>query len=203
MFSNKTILITGGTGTFGNAVLHRFLETDISEIRIFSRDEKKQDEMRNALRNPKVKFYLGNVRDYDSILAAMINVDLVFHAAALKQVPSCEFFPLEAVRTNTFGCGKRHECSLGLRGQKYDCPEHGQGGLSHQCHGHVQGAHGKDDGCQGTGLRGFEHHLLRDPLWECYGLARLRDPVLHQPDSVRNPHHGDGSEYDALHDVYR
>ncbi len=103
MFSNKTILITGGTGTFGNAVLHRFLETDVREIRIFSRDEKKQDEMRNALKNPKVSFYLGNVRDYDSILAAMIKVDLVFHAAALKQVPSCEFFPLEAVRTNSLG----------------------------------------------------------------------------------------------------
>jgi UDP-N-acetylglucosamine 4,6-dehydratase/5-epimerase len=103
MFANKTLLITGGTGTFGNAILNRFLETDIKEIRIFSRDEKKQDEMRNALRNPKVKFYLGNVRDYDSILAAMINVDLVFNAAALKQVPSCEFFPLEAVRTNSLG----------------------------------------------------------------------------------------------------
>lgn len=103
MFKNKILLITGGTGTFGNAVLHRFLETDIKEIRIFSRDEKKQDEMRNAIKNPKVKFYLGNVRDYDSSLVAMRNVDLVFHAAALKQVPSCEFFPLEAVRTNTLG----------------------------------------------------------------------------------------------------
>jgi UDP-glucose 4-epimerase len=103
MFRNKILLITGGTGTFGNAVLNRFLETDIKEIRIFSRDEKKQDEMRNALQNPKVKFYLGNVRDYESILSAMRNVDLVFNAAALKQVPSCEFFPLEAVRTNTLG----------------------------------------------------------------------------------------------------
>ncbi len=103
MFSNNRILITGGTGTFGNAVLRRFLETDVKEIRIFSRDEKKQDDMRNALRNPKVSFYLGNVRDYDSILAAMVDVDLVFHAAALKQVPSCEFFPLEAVRTNSLG----------------------------------------------------------------------------------------------------
>jgi len=103
MFKNRILLITGGTGSFGNAVLNRFLDTDIKEIRIFSRDEKKQDEMRNALQNPKVKFYLGNVRDYDSILSAMRNVDLVFHAAALKQVPSCEFFPLEAVRTNTLG----------------------------------------------------------------------------------------------------
>ena len=103
MFKDKILLITGGTGTFGNAVLKRFLETDIKEIRIFSRDEKKQDEMRNALRNPKVKFYLGNVRDYDSILSAMRGVDMVFHAAALKQVPSCEFFPLEAIRTNAIG----------------------------------------------------------------------------------------------------
>jgi UDP-N-acetylglucosamine 4,6-dehydratase/5-epimerase len=103
MFKDKILLITGGTGTFGNAVLHRFLETDIKEIRIFSRDEKKQDEMRNRLKNAKVKFYLGNVREYDSILPAMQGVDLVFHAAALKQVPSCEFFPLEAVRTNTLG----------------------------------------------------------------------------------------------------
>jgi UDP-N-acetylglucosamine 4,6-dehydratase len=103
MFKDKTLLITGGTGTFGNAVLRRFVDTGIKEIRIFSRDEKKQDEMRNALLNPKVKFYLGNVRDYKSILPAMQGVDLVFHAAALKQVPSCEFFPLEAVRTNTLG----------------------------------------------------------------------------------------------------
>lgn len=103
MFKGKTLLITGGTGTFGNAVLRRFLETDVKEICIFSRDEKKQDEMRNALKSAKVKFYLGNVRDYDSIVLAMQNVDLVFNAAALKQVPSCEFFPLEAVRTNALG----------------------------------------------------------------------------------------------------
>jgi UDP-glucose 4-epimerase len=103
MFSGQRLLITGGTGTFGNAVLHRFLDTDVEEIRIFSRDEKKQDEMRSAYRDSKIKFYLGNVRDYDSILPAMEGVDFVFHAAALKQVPSCEFFPLEAVRTNTLG----------------------------------------------------------------------------------------------------
>ena len=112
MFKNKILLITGGTGTFGNAVLNRFLETDIREIRIFSRDEKKQDEMRNAIKNPKVKFYLGNVRDYDSLLSAMMNVDLVFHAAALKQVPSCEFFPLEAVRTNTIGAENTMNAAL-------------------------------------------------------------------------------------------
>jgi UDP-glucose 4-epimerase len=112
MFRNKILLITGGTGTFGNAVLNRFLETDTKEIRIFSRDEKKQDEMRNSIQNPKVKFYLGNVRDCDSILPAMRNVDLVFHAAALKQVPSCEFFPLEAVRTNTLGAENSMNAAL-------------------------------------------------------------------------------------------
>lgn len=103
MFKNKTLLITGGTGSFGNAVLKRFLDTDIKEIRIFSRDEKKQDDMRHALQNPKVKFYIGDVRDKRSIDGAMRNVDYVFHAAALKQVPSCEFFPIQAVRTNVFG----------------------------------------------------------------------------------------------------
>lgn len=103
MFKDKILLITGGTGSFGNAVLRKFLGSDLREIRIFSRDEKKQDDMRNTLRNPRVKFYLGNVRDYDSILTAMRGVDMVFHAAALKQVPSCEFFPLEAIRTNSIG----------------------------------------------------------------------------------------------------
>ena len=103
MFKDKTLLITGGTGSFGNAVLNRFLETNIKEIRIFSRDEKKQDDMRNQLKNEKVKFYIGDVRDYNSIAKAMHGVDYVFHAAALKQVPSCEFFPLEATKTNVFG----------------------------------------------------------------------------------------------------
>jgi len=103
MFKNKILLITGGTGSFGNAVLKRFLHTDIKEIRIFSRDEKKQDDMRHALQNPKVKFYIGDVRDKRSVDNAMHGVDFIFHAAALKQVPSCEFFPIEAVNTNVLG----------------------------------------------------------------------------------------------------
>lgn len=104
MLKNKTLLITGGTGSFGNAVLNRFLNTDhFSEIRIFSRDEKKQDDMRNQLKNDKLKFYIGDVRDYASVERAMHGVDYVFHAAALKQVPSCEFFPIEATKTNVFG----------------------------------------------------------------------------------------------------
>jgi UDP-N-acetylglucosamine 4,6-dehydratase len=103
MFTDKTLLITGGTGTFGNAVLRRFLDAEVKEIRIFSRDEKKQEDLRISLANPKVKFYIGDVRNYDSIIPAMQGVDYVFHAAALKQVPSCEFFPIEAVRTNVLG----------------------------------------------------------------------------------------------------
>lgn len=103
MFKNKTLLITGGTGSFGNAVLESFLNTDIGEIRIFSRDEKKQDDMRKLYKNDKIRFYIGDIRDLASIKNAMHGVDYVFHAAALKQVPSCEFFPLEAVKTNVIG----------------------------------------------------------------------------------------------------
>ncbi|MBY0577996.1 MAG: polysaccharide biosynthesis protein [Burkholderiales bacterium] len=103
MFANKILLITGGTGSFGNAVLKRFLETEIKEIRIFSRDEKKQEDMRIAFNHPKLKFYIGDVRNYDSIYEAMKGVHYVFHAAALKQVPSCEFYPMEAVKTNIMG----------------------------------------------------------------------------------------------------
>jgi len=103
MFDNKILMITGGTGSFGNAVLKRFLKTNVREIRIFSRDEKKQEDMRIAFNNPKLRFYIGDVRNYNSIYEAMHGVDCVFHAAALKQVPSCEFYPMEAVRTNVLG----------------------------------------------------------------------------------------------------
>lgn len=103
MFDNKILMITGGTGSFGNTVLKRFLDTNVREIRIFSRDEKKQEDMRIALASDKVKFYIGDVRDYESLSQAMVGVDYIFHAAALKQVPSCEFYPMEAVRTNVLG----------------------------------------------------------------------------------------------------
>ena len=109
LFTNKTLLITGGTGSFGNAVLNRFLKTDIGEIRVFSRDEKKQDDMRHEFQAKmpevadKIKFYIGDVRDLQSVRNAMHGVDYIFHAAALKQVPSCEFFPIEAVKTNVIG----------------------------------------------------------------------------------------------------
>ena len=103
MFKNKVLLITGGTGSFGNAVLRSFLDSEVREIRIFSRDEKKQDDMRRKYKNPKIKFFIGDVRDYQSVLNVVRGVDFIYHAAALKQVPSCEFFPLEAVKTNVLG----------------------------------------------------------------------------------------------------
>ena len=121
MFKNKTLLITGGTGSFGNAVLSRFLNTDIKEIRIFSRDEKKQDDMRKAFNNEKLKFYIGDVRDPQSISMAMRGVDYVYHAAALKQVPSCEFYPLEAVKTNVLGTENVLEAAIANNVERIVC----------------------------------------------------------------------------------
>lgn len=121
MFKDKILLITGGTGSFGNAVLRRFLKTDVLEIRIFSRDEKKQDDMRKRYRSEKIKFYIGDVRDFQSILPAMRGVDYVFHAAALKQVPSCEFHPLEAVKTNVLGTENVLEAAINTNVKKVVC----------------------------------------------------------------------------------
>lgn len=121
MFKDKVLLITGGTGSFGNAVLKRFLDTDIKEIRIFSRDEKKQEDMRIKYSNEKLKFYIGDVRDYNSIEDAMDGVDYVFHAAALKQVPSCEFFPVEAVKTNVLGTNNVLEAAINKNVKKVIC----------------------------------------------------------------------------------
>ena len=121
MFRNKTLLITGGTGSFGHAVLNRFLKTDIGEIRIFSRDEKKQDDMRREYNNNKLRFYLGNVRDFNSVRDAMHGVDYIFHAAALKQVPSCEFFPMEAVKTNVIGTDNVLNAAIDAGAKKVIC----------------------------------------------------------------------------------
>lgn len=120
-FTNKTLLITGGTGSFGNAVLNRFLNTDIGEIRIFSRDEKKQDDMRHKYNNDKIKYYIGDVRDIASVKNAMNGVDYIFHAAALKQVPSCEFFPLEAVKTNVIGTDNVLTAAIEAKVKKVIC----------------------------------------------------------------------------------
>ncbi len=121
MFKNKTLLITGGTGSFGNAVLKKFLDTDIKEIRVFSRDEKKQDDMRKFYQNDKIKFYIGDVRNVESLKDAMHNVDYVFHAAALKQVPSCEFFPMEAVKTNVLGTDNMLNTAIQMGVKKVIC----------------------------------------------------------------------------------
>ena len=118
MFKAKNLLITGGTGTFGNAVLKRFLQTEIREIRVFSRDEKKQEDMRIGYSNTKLKFYIGDVRSYDSMAAAMVGVDYVFHAAALKQVPTCEFYPMEALRTNALGAENVLNAAMANRVQR-------------------------------------------------------------------------------------
>jgi UDP-N-acetylglucosamine 4,6-dehydratase len=121
MFTNKSLLITGGTGSFGNAVLRRFLDSELQEIRIFSRDEKKQDDMRKRYNHPKLKFYIGDVRDLRSVASAMRGVDYVFHAAALKQVPSCEFHPMEAVRTNVLGTENVLEAALAADVKRVVC----------------------------------------------------------------------------------
>jgi UDP-N-acetylglucosamine 4,6-dehydratase len=121
MFSSKKLLITGGTGSFGNAVLSRFLSSDVSEIRVFSRDEKKQDDMRKRYNSPKLKFYIGDVRDYQSVLNAVRGADFVFHAAALKQVPSCEFHPLEAVKTNILGTENVLEAAINAGVERVIC----------------------------------------------------------------------------------
>lgn len=121
MFSKKSLLITGGTGSFGNAVLNRFITTDFKEIRIFSRDEKKQDDMRKKYNNPKLKFYIGDVRDYQSVLNAVRGVDYIYHAAALKQVPSCEFHPIEAVKTNVLGTENVLEAAITTNVKRVVC----------------------------------------------------------------------------------
>ncbi len=121
MFKNKTLLISGGTGSFGNAVLDRFLKSEIKEIRIFSRDEKKQDDMRRKFKSSKIKYYIGDIREYESINYALKNVDFVFHAAALKQVPSCEFYPLEAVKTNIIGTDNILNAAIANNVQKIIC----------------------------------------------------------------------------------
>jgi UDP-glucose 4-epimerase len=115
---NKTLVISGGTGSFGNAVLRRFLKTEVGEIRIFSRDEKKQDDMRKFYNNPKLKFYIGDTRDVDSVTDVMRGVDYVFHAAALKQVPSCEFYPMQAVQTNVIGTENVLNCAINANVKK-------------------------------------------------------------------------------------
>ena len=166
-FNGKCLLITGGTGSFGNAVLRKFLNTDISEIRIFSRDEKKQDDMRQFYKNPKIKYFIGDVRDPNSISSAMHDVDYVFHAAALKQVPSCEFFPAEAVRTNVLGCENVLNSSLKhkvkrvvtLSTDKAVYPVNAMG-MSKALSEKIMIAQSR--------IEWYRHSFLRNKIWKCY-----------------------------------
>ncbi len=183
IFTDKTLLITGGTGTFGNAVVDMACKTGFGEIRIFSRDEKKQDDMRGRIRNAAVKFYLGDVRSYDSVLQAMRGVDFVFHAAALKQVPSCEFFPIEAVQTNTLGAENVMKAALASSVGQSDRAQHGQGGLSGERDGDVQSAHGEMHGGQGADVWRPSHGVLRDAVWKRDGFPGLGDTAVSESDS--------------------
>ena len=158
MFKNSTLLITGGTGSFGNAVLNRFLRTDIKEIRIFSRDEKKQDDMRKKYNNDKLKFYIGDVRDYNSILNATRNVDYIYHAAALKQVPSCEFYPMEAVKTNVLGTENVLEAAIQNKVKRIVC-------LSTDKAVYFKSNDGKSDYCKIPELRKNRNNYLQYSLW--------------------------------------
>ena len=203
MFDNKTLLITGGTGTFGNAVLRGSSTTDIAEIRIFSRDEKKQEDMRLGYANPKLKFYIGDVRDYDSVAAALDGVDYVFHAAALKQVPSCEFYPLEALRTNALGAenvlnaaiDRGVERAIVLSTDKAVYPINAMG-ISKAMMEKLMVAKARL-------AQARRHDPVRHPLRQRHGVARFGHPALHPAGQGRPAAHRHRSEHDAVHDVDR
>ena len=147
--NNKSIMITGGTGSFGNAVLNTLLSNKVNEIRIFSRDEKKQDDMRAKFQNDRIKFYIGDVRDYQSVLDATRDVNFIFHAAALKQVPSCEFYPLEAVKTNIIGTSNIVDVAVENNIKKNYLPQHRQGSISYKCNGSFKSYDGKSNHSKG------------------------------------------------------
>ena len=200
MFTNSMLLITGGTGSFGHAVLDRFLDTDVREIRIFSRDEKKQDDMRTEYgNNPKIKFYIGDVRDINSVKNAMHGVDYIFHAAALKQVPSCEFFPLEAAKTNIIGTDNVLSAAIEYGVKENNLPLDRQGCVPHQRHGYVQSHDGKSSHSKIAYCRPCKDHDLLHPLRQRNGLPRLRHPALRRTDkSGKAPNHN-RARHDALH----
>ncbi len=201
-FKDKTLMITGGTGSFGNTVLKHFMNTDLAEIRIFSRDEKKQDDMRHRLQEKspelasKVRFFIGDVRNAQSVRDAMHGVDYIFHAAALKQVPSCEFFPMEAVRTNVIGTDNVLHAAI-EEGVTRRVPVHRQGRIPHQRHGQVQGHDGVHHLRQRPQRRRPHHHLLH-ALRQRHVLARQRHPAVHRPHPERGASHGHRPQHDPL-----
>ena len=173
-FKNNVLLITGGTGSFGNAVLRRFLGSDIAEIRIFSRDEKKQDDMRQHYKNPKIKYFIGDVRDRQSIDHAMVGVDYVFHAAALKQVPSCEFFPTEAVRTNVLGCENILDSAFKNRVKKVIVLSTDKAVYPINAMGMSKALSEKVMVAKSRSLNGSGVVFLRNKIWQCDGLAEVQ-----------------------------
>ena len=203
MMDGKTLLVTGGTGSFGNAVVDRFLSTGVREIRVFSRDEKKQDDMRGAYRSDKLKFYLGDVRQRDGLRAALHGVDYVFHAAALKQVPSCEFFPMEAVHTNVTGTDNVLDVAteagvkrvIALSTDKAVYPMNAMG-MSKALMEKVMVARARS--AEPRRYRG-----LRNALRQRHRVARLGDPALHPADQGRTAPHPDRPRDDAVHHVAR
>lgn len=189
LFANKILLITGGTGSFGNAVLDRFLSTDIGEIRIFSRDEKKQDDMRHEFQAKmpevadKIKFYIGDVRDIASIRQAMLNVDYVFHAAALKQVPSCEFFPIEAVKTNVLGTDNVLTAAIEEGVKTVICLSTDKAAYPVNAMGTSKAMMEKVVIAKITYREPSENENLLYPLWKCTMFKRFCHPSLDRPDS--------------------
>ena len=203
IFKDKILLITGGTGSFGNAVLKRFLDSDVGEIRIFSRDEKKQDDMRHRLQNPKVKFYIGDVRDKRSVDSAMSGVDYVFSAAALKQVPSCEFFPMQAVRTNVFGTENVLDSAVEhgvknvvvLSTDKAAYPINAMG-ISKAMMEKVAIAKGRQ-------LGDSDNDNLLYSLWKCDGESGICDSAMDRADEKQCGNNDHGSQHDTVYDDAR
>ena len=200
LFENRTLLITGGTGSFGHAVLDRFLTTDIREIRILSRDEKKQDDMRHAYQNArpacagKIKFYIGDVRDYRSIAPAFRGVDYVFHAAALKQVPSCEFFPMEAVKTNVIGSNNVVDACVENHVKKAIFLSTDKAAYPINAMGMTKAVMEKDV------IARSRQMLPDDPVLQRHGLTRLGHPAVLRPDRRGQAAHRHEPEHDTLYD---
>lgn len=209
IFAGKTLMITGGTGSFGNAVLKRFLRTDIGEIRIFSRDEKKQDDMRHEYQAKypdvahKIKFYIGDVRSLESVRAAMPGTDYIFHAAALKQVPSCEFFPMEAVRTNVIGTDNVLTAAIECGVKSVICLSTDKAAYPINSMGITKAIEGEGFCGQIQTVRSLQDKDLLYSLWQCDVLPRFGHSSLDRPDSERSPHYPYGAIHDPLHYVVR
>ena len=207
IFKDKTLLITGGTGSFGHTVLKHFLSTDIGEIRIFSRDEKKQDDMRHELQaqHPeyagKVKFYIGDVRNPQSIRDAMPGVNYIFHAAALKQVPSCEFFPMQAVQTNIIGTDNVLHAAIDAGVERVVCLSTDKAAYPINAMGISKAMMEQRHLCQRPrGGRARRHDHLLHPLRQRHVQPRQRDSAVHRPDQGRQPHHHHRPQHDPLPD---